>query len=397
MITANALDDGAADELPGVADPAWGAVFQRTDGWTGGDGIYSCPLDDDRILWLFSDTWIGGVAEGKHAAGSKLVNNSLAIHAAPPDGTPPDREAVRFHWGPPDDEGNPTAWITPDPARVPAAGGKDKTWYWLADAITLPAPEGGRRLAIFLWHVGRKEGDLGVWGFQSVGGALAIVENPGDPVDQWRVKQYDNPHAVGSAAAANDDAVDETSWGSEIIAVTDEPDAAGAMLYIYGVRSRPWHGHQMLLARVPAARIEDFDQWQFRTADGWTSRLADAAVVADNITTEYSICRVNIGEQERWLLVHSEPFLGPRILVRVAARPEGPWSRPQPVYQVPGVAKNKAYFTYAAKGHPELSRPGELLITYVINSNDFWAMVRDADIYRPRFIRLRLSDVRLEE
>jgi hypothetical protein len=153
----------------------------------------------------------------------------------------------------------------------------------------------------------------------------------------------------------------------------------------------------MLLARVAATRIEDFDRWQFRTTDGWSSRLKDAAPVADNLTTEYSICRAKISDQQRWILVHSEAFLGPRIMVRVASRLEGPWSPPQPVYQVPGVAKNKAYFTYAAKGHPELSRPGELLISYVINSTDFRAMVRDADIYRPRFIRLRLSDVRLEE
>ena len=27
-----------------VSDPAWDAVFDRTDGWIGGDAIYSTPL-----------------------------------------------------------------------------------------------------------------------------------------------------------------------------------------------------------------------------------------------------------------------------------------------------------------------------------------------------------------
>ena len=58
----------------------------------------------------------------------------------------------------------------------------------------------------------------------------------------------------------------------------------------------------MLLARVPAARIENFDQWEFRTADGWSAHLQDAVVVAKNITTEYSISRVTIDHQARGLL-----------------------------------------------------------------------------------------------
>ena len=47
---------------------------------------------------------------------------------------------------------------------------------------------------------------------------------------------------------------------------------------------------------------------------------------------------------------------------------------------------------YNAKAHPHLSRPGELLISYNVNTFDFWGdFFRDADIYRPRFIRLKLE------
>jgi len=58
----------------------------------------------------------------------------------------------------------------------------------------------------------------------------------------------------------------------------------------------------------------------------------------------------------------------------IARRPEGPWSGAKPVYAVPGLDLDRDYFTYAAKGHLHLSRQDELLVTYVINANNFWEM-----------------------
>ncbi|MFF1725411.1 hypothetical protein ACFVXS_40975, partial [Streptomyces sviceus] len=33
----------------------------RSDDWTGGDGTHSVRLPDGRLLWLFSDTYLGQV------------------------------------------------------------------------------------------------------------------------------------------------------------------------------------------------------------------------------------------------------------------------------------------------------------------------------------------------
>ncbi len=90
-------------------------------------------------------------------------------------------------------------------------------------------------------------------------------------------------------------------------------------------------------------------------------------------------------------MVHSEPPLESGVLVRTAERPEGPWSDGMAVYRAPEPNRDKSYFAYAAKGHAELSRPGELLISYVVNSHDLAATLKDAGIYRPRFIRVRLE------
>jgi len=80
-------------------------------------------------------------------------------------------------------------------------------------------------------------------------------------------------------------------------------------------------------------------------------------------------------------------------LVKTAEKPEGPWSSSRAVYTVPGLDRGKAYFTYAAKGHLHLSRPGEILVTYIINANDFWDAAADASIYRPRFVRVPMEVV----
>jgi hypothetical protein len=61
-------------------DSDWDAAFTRTSGWTGGDVAGSIDLGVGSTLWVFGDSWIGDIAKGKHAPGSRLVNNSIAVH-----------------------------------------------------------------------------------------------------------------------------------------------------------------------------------------------------------------------------------------------------------------------------------------------------------------------------
>jgi hypothetical protein len=104
--------------------------------------------------------------------------------------------------------------------------------------------------------------------------------------------------------------------------------------------------------------------------------------------SEFSVERFEDRGRSIWVLIQSEPLLGKRIFVRTAPRPEGPWSATRPIFSVPEVAKNRAYFTYAAKGHASLSRPGELLVTYLVNSQNFGDLVKDTTIYHPKFLRV---------
>jgi hypothetical protein len=59
------------------------------------------------------------------------------------------------------------------------------------------------------------------------------------------------------------------------------------------------------------------------------------------------------------------------------------------IYTCPEPALDPDTLVYNAKAHPHLSKTGELLISYNVNTMDFWGdFFNDADLYHPRFIKL---------
>jgi hypothetical protein len=52
---------------------------------------------------------------------------------------------------------------------------------------------------------------------------------------------------------------------------------------------------------------------------------------------------------------------------------------------------NPSVYYYHAKAHPHLSEPGSLLVSFNVNATNFWDHFAWADIYRPRFLRLRVE------
>src|SRR5271169_1245436 len=73
-----ALNACTGAEPGGKAAPEWDALFQRESGWIGADGDYSIPLKADTTLWLFSDTFVGKVKDGKRLD-AVMINNSIAL------------------------------------------------------------------------------------------------------------------------------------------------------------------------------------------------------------------------------------------------------------------------------------------------------------------------------
>ena len=68
--------------------PDWTALFKRTSGWYGGDGIFAIPLngkenvpasDTSKNLILFSDSMVGEIENGKPKTSKNIMHNTVAI------------------------------------------------------------------------------------------------------------------------------------------------------------------------------------------------------------------------------------------------------------------------------------------------------------------------------
>jgi hypothetical protein len=339
-----------ASWLPHPA-PEWDALFQQRDGWIGADGAYSVLVGPNRVLWLFSDTWVGKVRDGKRTDAT-IVNNSLALQ----EGFDPATAKVEY-WIRRDAAGKPEAFLKPDDGRG---------WFWLhAGALV----EG--KLYLFLLQIERTAG-TGVFSFKQIGEWLGIVDNPNDHPWRWRIRQKKLPFAVFTEAR-------HVAFGAATL-------VEGGELFVYGTQVTPGRRNEseLVIAKVNVRQVEDFSAWSFWYQGTWQRDPTRLDALVPGMAAEFSVHR-QPGQNE-CTLVYTERGLSPRILRRTAPTPTGPWTSSVVLYTCPEMQRDKNLFTYAAKAHPEISPSGRLLVTYVVNSLDFWQVARDASLYWPRFV-----------
>ncbi|MBT4412137.1 MAG: DUF4185 domain-containing protein [Bacteroidetes bacterium] len=371
-----------------IPDVEWDAAFTRTEGWTGGDVAGTVNMGDGRTVWMFGDSWIGKVGEGKHVGGSHMINNVIAIHDSSELGSvrAPLYKDIHFAWGPNNSENKPTAWIIPKTRT-------DGEWYWPSGGgVVIPGCNGTQKLIVFLFHLARRGEEDSSWNFKHIGSAMAIVDDAQETIEKWKTRQLTIPYSTKPESATHIHSPRTINWGVSAILQIKEPlHEKSGFLYIYGIDDSEVLNKKLFLARVYPDDVEKLDQWQFFSGeDNWSAFLGDAISIAENVPSELSVNEDVRLNADTFVMVHSEPLFGRKIMIRRAPNPEGPWSDPEPIYTVPGLDRGKEYFTYAAKGHLHLSRQNELLVTYIINANSIWEMAIDAAIYRPRFIRASL-------
>jgi hypothetical protein len=332
--------------------PDLDALFQRTDGWIGGDGAFSVALSPTRTLWLFNDTWVGKIRNGRRTDAT-MVNNTVGIQ---------DRAAGQVNFtikrG---SDGKAAALI------VPADG---HGWFWPQAA----AFDHGR-LNMFLSQI-EKTKDGGAFGFRGIGQWLATVGDVGRLPDSWQVEQVKMPNVIYSKERA-------LGWGATVLRVGDD-------LYIYGFdehRGKFLPDRRMVVARVPAKSVGDFASWRYFRDGDWVEDYHNPMRLFDGLATEYSVTKYG----DRYLAVYTENGMSPRIVGRLADQPWGPWSSPAVLFECPEPSRDKKIFSYAAKAHPHLSSGREVVVSYCVNSFDFWQVAREADLYWPRFVRIQLG------
>ncbi|TDB69895.1 fibronectin type III domain-containing protein [Micromonospora sp. KC721] len=300
--------------------------------WTGADRTTSVRLPDGRLLWLFSDTFLGPVAsDGSRPRAAPFVHNSAIVQHG-------DQLRETRHGG--------TA-ENPRPL-IPAPAGE---FFWIGDA-------------------------------QVVGDTLQVLVNRyrrtgASPLD----------HALLGTALANFALPTLTptavrplpldariAWGSTLL-------RDGGHTYIYGTEA----AGEAKFAHVARVRGDDLDgAWEFWTGASWDTNQHASARVLSGVGTAYGVQRID----GRYVLVTHENNLvfSADLVAYTAGSPTGPFDGPDYLHRAPETAAG--HLVYDADLHPDLARPGKLLVSYNVNNVDDAVTYADAGVYRPRFVEV---------
>lgn len=315
--------------LPRLA-PEAERIFHADPRWLGGDAAISVDLGDDRVLWLFGDSFVDPSAPYLRREAA-FPRNTVAIQ----HGRDPATARMDFAWRR-DGQGLPSAYF-------PAPG---DDWYWPGDGVRLP----GGVLAIFL-HRLRATDDAPPLGFESAGYAVALIDNPDEPPESWAGRIVPGPplpfDAVpGAALVLEGETVTVLAVGGGetpqgMLVRYDARDIASGDL----ARGLWWSGADF----VPVAALG---------TDG------PAAVMTDP-GAESSLQATACG----YLHVASRGFGATEIVARTARRLTGPWSAPVALLRPPD-SDGPGAFVYAGRGHAELPAPAAAF-TVSWAANDF--------------------------
>lgn len=354
--------------------PEWDDLFNRTSGWTGADGIYSMHLSgvdvpqdtsQKKTVLLFSDTFIGEVDSNNRRVGAKLVNNTYALL----DGALPLPENTEFFWATDSMDNPATLFIPATPNTNPG------DWYWLMDGVVTND-------SVYIFGL-RLEKTNGGFGFKIVGVAL-ITYQPDANQQIQDYRQVDTPLYYENQAESW-----EIVLGQAVMPMTSEsgnPDPDG-YIYVYGPKNFSGGGKDLVVSRVLPDRIGEFSEWRYWDGAAWSTQIENSASLTSKISQEFSVSPLGFG---RYILVFQ---LNENVGIRVGDSPVGPFDPYYMIYQCPEVELDPDIFVYNAKAHPHLSPQDRLLISYNVNTFDFWDHFSNADIYRPRFIYLHLDDL----
>lgn len=342
----------------------------RADDWTGGDGTHSVRLPDGRLLWLFSDTYLGQVYAPPNPFGESftwrdttapLVRNSAVVMR--------DGRLERTL---------PTP-LFPDPAP--------DQWRWPVAARVEPRSPGSSEqvLRVLLWvrTAGQAPWIYGVPTATEVA-TLSLpdlrVESVVKVLDQQLVPDPSRRILFGTTL------VEEGGW--TYVFGGDDGQAA----------SRP--ASHAYVARVPEGRLAEPGAWQYWNGSGWAGAGArPEAVLGDGqrtgVGSAFSVARV------RGTYVLFTMAAGTEGLTTVtsywACAPNGPWHGPTKDFS-PSLPQGAQVAAYNPQTHPELSDDGRLVLSYDVNwletAGAATQLNRNVSLYRPRFVTLKVVPTR---
>ncbi|MFJ6392701.1 DUF4185 domain-containing protein [Streptomyces sp. NPDC091972] len=337
----------------------------RGDDWTGGDGTHSVRLPDGRLLWLFSDTYLGQVYAPPGPLGEShpwrdttapLVRNSAVLMR---DGRLESTLPAPLFPDP-----GPNQWRWPVAARVePRSPGSDeqvvRVLLWVRTAGPYPW--------IYGVPTATEVATLSLPGLR--------VESITKILDEQRVADPSRRVLFGTTL------VGDGGW-TYVFGGDDGRAASRAVSSAY-------------VARVPEGGLAAPGAWEYWDGSRWTTGTRPHPVLGDGRRTGVGSAFSVVRREGTYVLFTMAA--GAKGLAAVTSywscSPTGPWHGPDKDF-TPSLPSGQVA-AYNPQAHPELSGGGRLVLSYDVNrlETDLASaqLNRNVALYRPRFVTLRLT------
>ncbi len=316
------------------------------EGFTGGDGTYSIKLPDDRILWIFGDTFIGNVTSDfrRIKTTPPFIRNSFV--------TIEDDSLITHHQGLPSEL---KSQMIPDEIKnFPDSLTEEDLWYWPGDSFIRE-----NKLNVFASKFYQEDHD-DMWGFRFI--QTDLVEFSLPDLRQNSITKFLDLFGIhfGHALYINSD-----------------------YYYIYGLKDmNPY------VARTK--NVFDQSKWEFFDSLNWDSDVTQARPMLQEMGSEqFSI----FSWKKKYILIMQAGNLDSKIYSYTSKTPYGPWTNKRLIFDTSKYDQCASCWTYNALAHKHLLRKDSILISYNTNSMILQDHYENALIYRPIFIRIAMSEI----
>ncbi|MGW1891330.1 hypothetical protein ACWCP6_13900 [Streptomyces sp. NPDC002004] len=368
--TARTVTSWSADADRTAAFARYGDDPVRGDDWTGGDGTHSVRLPDGRVLWLFSDSFLGQVHAPPDPAGRPYAWRDASAPMVRNAGVVMSRSGALERTLP--------APLFPDPAPG--------RWRWPVAARVEPRSPGSadRVVRVLLWS-------------RTAGGAPWIYGEPS--ATEVATLSLPGLRLEGIATVLDQRSVPDPA--RRVLFGTTAVDA-GSWTYVFGGDDPRATGRPVshaYVARVRRGRLGERGAWRYWDGRRWARAARPRPVLGDGTRTGVGSAFGVVRDGGTYVLfTMAAGTAGLRTVASYwACSPTGPWHGPDRGFVAPLPDGGAGAAAYNPQAHPALGRGGRLVLSYDVNWLDPTPGVAQAHIsanvalYRPRFVRVRLT------
>lgn len=343
----------------------YGDDNSRGDDWTGGDGTHSVALPDGRVLWLFSDTYLGPVHPPPNLAGqphswrdanAPMVRNSAVLMG----------RSGRIE-------------RTLAAPLFPGTGAGE--WRWPVAARVEPRSPGAQEqvVRVLLWTRTAGTGPY-IYGVPTATEVATLtlpdlrLDSLTQVLDQRRVPDPARRVLYGTTM------VDDGEW-----------------TYVFGGDDGQAPVRRAYVARIEHGRLGSPRDWRYWDGERWRAGAPGTPVLGDGrrrgVGSAFGVVR-DAGTYVLFTMAAGTAGLS-TVTSYWACSPTGPWHGPAKGFTAP--LPDGTVAAYNPQAHQAVSGSGRLVLSYDVNWLDAAPataqahLSRNVALYRPRFVSLRLG------